>query len=267
MEAFLAHYMASTPTPTVLEGITRGYASCDGVKTAALASACAHGVGWALGASAVRDAWTACDAAGASADRVASCRVGVVDAFVDDALGQEGAVDVASVCSIAAFGTSGDGVASTVADACARALGEALLIKYDYDDVGSTEQCDLISNTRLKAKCAAAVTEEKTRKAILATASVPDCETAMRTPVGEDAPAGTPAPPAAPPPPLNREALDEKKEALRRHGTAVGGALWLTCFLLLLTSVGVVTAYLHWRDGRGATAVQYTRLSAELGAL
>ena len=266
MEAFLAHYMASTPSPTVREGVERGYASCDDVERA-MESACAHGVGWALGASAVRDAWTACDADGASADRVASCRAGVADGFVDNALGQDGAIDVGSVCSSADFGASGDVVAKEVSDACARALGAALLIKYDYDDVGSTEQCDLIASTRLKSKCVEAVNEEKTRKAILVAAAVPECETAMRTPVGQDAPPGTPPPPASPPPPLDREALDEKKEALRRHGTAVGGTLWLTCFMLLLTSVVVVTAYLHWRDAHGRSTVQYTMLSAELGAL
>ena len=160
-----------------------------------------------------------------------------------------------------------------VSDECARTLGSVFMAMYQYDDVKSRERCDLIAEDSFKRLCVASVDEEKTRRDIDLRAAVPFCTRALAEKVGENDPLTPSPPPPSPSPPgtNTQDAAEHRKEALRRHGTAVGGALWLTMFLILLTVVLGVTAYLWWRDGGTfgpRPTVEYSRVvSAEMASL
>ena len=233
---------------------------------------CARAVGWATARAranerATREVWEAC-AGAKGANGARACRFGVVEAYVDAGLAR-GVRDAAEACESSDFVGAGGGEREI--EACARALGAALMSKYEHDDAKSREGCDLSANDRVRRACAAAVDEEKTRRDIDVSATLAFCSSALRTPLGQASPAADPSPPP-PPPPVDPDQVEHRKEALRRHGTAVGGSLWLACFIILLSSILAVTAYLWWRDGvmfgSGRPVVHYSRVQAtELGSL
>ncbi|ABP00585.1 predicted protein [Ostreococcus lucimarinus CCE9901] len=252
--------------------VERALRTCDEVGGGKYGT-CARAVGRATRRAtkaverATRDAWEACGRAN-GVDGVRSCRFGVVEAHVDAGLAR-GVEDATRACESSDLVGAGEGERET--EACARALGAALMSKYEYDDVKSREGCDLSANDRIKTVCVAAVNEEKTRRDIDVSATLAFCASALRTPLGQASPTADPSPPP-PPPPVDPDQVEHRKEALRRHGTAVGGSLWLACFIVLLSSIIAVTAYLWWRDGimfgSGRPVVQYTRIQAtELGSL
>ena len=162
-------------------------------------------------------------------------------------------------------------------ETCARALGAALATRHEYDEAKAREECDSIANARVKRACARAAREEVARRDIDDDAEIPFCVSALKTPVGQATPSVNPPPPPPPRGPVNRDQAEHRKEALRRHGTAVGGALWWACFLSLVVLIVSVSAYVYWRDGGGLgslsprpSAQQYSRVgvaSTELGAL
>lgn len=283
---YFAEHFARAKTETTSGSVGVGLReACDGANygSDAMYASCARGVGWAvtfrLEANETRGAWDACgDARDVSGVR--SCRFGVVEAYVEKMLGNESSVTIGEGCeseNLLGMGT-GSNEAARARDACARALGAALAVRHEYDGSRSREECDLIADVRIKRACASAVDEELARREIDDNATVPFCERALETPVGEDVPSdgsSTPAPP--PSEPVDQDEAEHRKEALRRHGTSVGGALWWACFSLLSGLVCVVTAYVWWRDGAFGPrhAVEYARVgtrdspraSTELGAL
>lgn len=238
--------------------------------------ACARASGWAATrareVNETRDAWDACAAAsGTSGAR--SCRFGVVEAYVEERLKEASGGDPGEMCRSSHL-TGSTGADARASDECARTLGSVFMEMYQYDDAKSRERCNLIAKDRVKRLCVASVDEEKTRRDINLRAPVPFCARALATKLGADEPLTPSPPPPSPPPPgkNTRDEAEHRKEALRRHGTAVGGALWLTMFLILLTLVLGVTAYLWWRDGGTLgprPSVEYSRLqvSTEMGTL
>ena len=236
--------------------------------------ACARASGWAAtrarDARQTRDAREACAAAnGTSGAR--SCRFGVVEAYVEERLKEMRGGDPGEMCRSSDL--AGSPADARVSDECARTLGSVFMAMYQYDDVKSRERCDLIAEDSFKRLCVASVDEEKTRRDIDLRAAVPFCTRALAEKVGENDPLTPSPPPPSPSPPgtNTQDAAEHRKEALRRHGTAVGGALWLTMFLILLTVVLGVTAYLWWRDGGTfgpRPTVEYSRVvSAEMASL
>lgn len=230
---------------------------------------CARALGWVMRGrrNTAAEARADCASAGSlgDANAVEACRFGVAQAHAKDALEQE--VEVNAICEGA--DVVGEPRSQRAADACANALGSALCVAHKYDDVRAREQCDLISDARMKERCVAGVDEERTRREIDLVAAVPSCARALRTLLGEESAAPDVFPP--PPPPVDRSAAEHRKEALRRHGSGVGGALWFSCFMVLAVTIACVTAYLQWRDGAGPirpAGVQYSRVAAtEMGSL
>jgi hypothetical protein len=203
-------------------------------------------------------------------DGVRACRFGVVEAYVDHALTRGD--EVKEICdSDTILGEIEVTDRNRVAEVCADALGVALLVKNEYDAVSAREACDLISATLVKQRCVTAVNEESKQREIDIAAAVSWCTQALKTPLGEAGPVSASPPPSPPPPPVDRSQEDERKEALRRHGSGVGGALWLVCFTIVLTIVVACTVYLWWRNGGGNPfnpPIQYRRVAAtELASL
>jgi hypothetical protein len=250
------------------EAMTIGVETC-GKVDAQMKDLCARALGWVMRGrrSTAAEARADCASAGSLGDAnvVEACRFGVVQAHAKDAL--ERGVDVNAICGGA--DVVGEPKSQRAADACANALGAALCVAHEYDDVRAREQCDLISDARIKERCVAGVDEERTRREIDLVAAVPSCARALRTLLGDESAAPDVFPP--PPPPVDRSAVDHRKEALRRHGSGVGGALWFSCFTVLVVTIACVTAYLRWRDGAGPirpAGVQYSRVAAtEMGTL
>lgn len=250
------------------EAMTIGVETC-GKVDAQMKDLCARALGWVMRGrrNTAAEARADCASAGSlgDANAVEACRFGVVQAHAKDAL--ERGVDVNAICGGA--DVVGEPKSQRAADACANALGAALCVVHEYDDVRAREQCDLISDARIKERCVAGVDEERTRREIDLVAAVPSCARALRTLLGDESAAPDVFPP--PPPPVDRSAVDHRKEALRRHGSGVGGALWFSCFTVLVVTIACVTAYLRWRDGAGPirpAGVQYSRVAAtEMGTL
>jgi len=210
--------------------------------------------------------WRACDVATASAERVASCRAGWGFGYVENAnanatnAGKRFSAD----CSTSAFALAANEEAEAMADACAEAAGAEAYVEFASSERAKTERCDEMASDRAKRKCAGSAREEEMRRDILKTATLSECDVAMRVQVGQDAP---PTPSPSPPPPIGRKDAEEKIEAMRRHGAAIGGVLWWTCFVAMLTLTLGTTTYLRCRGERSSTTVHYTHLNAELAEL
>ena len=257
--------------------LTAQGASASCVKTDMdLRTTCARALGFVaerLSSDTARDGWEACLDVSASigkSDGVRACRFGVVEAYVDHALTRGD--EVKEICdSDTILGEIEVTDRNRVAEVCADALGVALLVKNEYDAVSAREACDLISATLVKQRCVTAVNEESKQREIDIAAAVSWCTQALKTPLGEAGPVSASPPPSPPPPPVDRSQEDERKEALRRHGSGVGGALWLVCFTIVLTIVVACTVYLWWRNGGGNPfnpPIQYRRVAAtELASL
>lgn len=245
------------------------------------ADACARAVGWTMTSmNATRDAWDACGVAGRAAG-VAACRYGVAEALVKSELtrAEASAANAGKACvgmfSLESGRSASDGARAT--EACARALGAALATRHEYDESKAREECDSIANTRVKRVCARAASEEVIRRDVSDDVEVPFCTSALKTTVGSATPSVHPPPPPPPPSgPMNRDQVEHRKEAIRRHGTSVGGALWWACFLSLVVLIACVSVYVYWRDGGSLGSlspqprVQYSRVgvaATELGVL